>query len=241
MNNNVFGRTMKSNMRWPALSAGISVIRDAFSMQANKNARETEMRQAFVVNADTAGFSFGDDDRPERVIKAFFITTAVFLSKAKIAKIDQAVALILTDVAGVFKFGAVVEYHENQDNPDEPGNWSLTFTFYEDDIADIEKAKAVQKLLYSSTEFNTLFNKIAYDVVSINFEHSSYLYDACLLVVETVRQVMEREARTDGQVDVEFDECFIASVAVEGDVPVIGIVPDGKLKEIIKDDSALDV
>lgn len=239
--NRVFNNVMKSSKYWPCMANEIVKVCDPVRMQVNKDAAETELHQAFIVNANASGFTFGDDDRPERVIKSFFISTAAFLSNAKVAKIDQAVALILTDVAGTFKFGAVVEYHENAENPDEPGNWSLTFTFNEEDIEELEKSKSVKKLLYSSTEFKALFSKIAYDVASIEFQHDSYLYDACLMVVDTITQVLERESAITGKADVEFDGCFVASVAVEDDGLVFGIVPDGKLKEIIKDDSSLDV
>ncbi len=207
---------------------------------AAKQYEETEMHQAFVVNANSLGYTFGDDNRPERIVKAFFASSAAYLSKVKVSKADEAVALILTDVAGNFKFASVVEYHENKDNPDEPGNWSYVMTFDPKTIDTIEKNKTVKKLLYSSDAFKATFDKVAYDVAGIQFQHQTYMFDACLLVVDTLLQVLDREAKEDEVVDIELPGYFTASVSVEDGEKVFAITPDGHMKQIIKDDTALD-
>lgn len=207
---------------------------------ANKALEETEMHQAFVVNANTLGYVFGDDDRPERITKAFFASTSAYLSKVKVAKSDEAVALVLTDVAGNFKFASIVEYHENKDNPDEPGNWSYVMTFDPKTLDNIEKNKTLKKLLYSSDAFKAVFDKVAYDVAAIQFQHQTYMFDACLLVIDTLLQVLDREAKEDEIVDIELPGYFTASVSVENGEKVFAITPDGHMKQIIKDDTALD-
>ena len=207
---------------------------------AGKSYADTEMHQAFVVNANSIGYTFGDDDRPERIIKAFFAASAAYLSKVKVSKADEAVALVLTDIAGNFKFAGIVEYHENKDNPDEPGNWSYVMTFDPKTLDNIEKNKSLKKLLYSSDAFKAVFDKVAYDVAAIQFQHQTYMFDACLLVVDTLLQVLDREAKEDEIVDVELPGYFTASVSVEDGEKVFAITPDGHLKQIIKDDTALD-
>ena len=127
---------------------------------AAKAYEETEMHQAFVVNANSLGYTFGDDDRPERIVKAFFASSAAYLSKVKVSKADEAVALVLVDVSGNFKFAGIVEYHENKENPDEPGNWSYVMTFDEKTLEVLEKHKNVKKLLYSSDAFKAVFDKV---------------------------------------------------------------------------------
>lgn len=198
------------------------------------------MHQAFVVNANSLGYVFGDDDRPERLVKAFFASTAAYLSKVKVLKADEAVALVLTDVAGNFKFAGIVEYHENKENPDEPGNWSFVMTFDPKSLDNIEKNKSLKKLLYSSKTFSAIYDKVSYDVAGIQFQHENYMYDACLLVVDTLLQVLDREAKENEVVDIELPGYFTASVSVEGGEKVFAITPDGHLKQIIKDDTALD-
>ena len=207
---------------------------------AGKTYEETEMHQAFVVNANSLGYTFGDDDRPERIVKAFFASSAAYLSKVKVSKTDEAVALVLTDVAGNFKFAGIVEYHENKDNPDEPGNWSYVMTFDPKTLDNIEKSKSLKKLLYSSDAFNAIFDKVAYDVAAIQFQHQTYMFDACLLVVDTLLQVLDREAKEGEIVDIELPGYFTASVSVEDGEKVFAVTPDGHMKQIIKDDTALD-
>jgi len=207
---------------------------------AAKTMEETEMHQAFVVNANSMGYTFGDDDRPERITKAFFASVSYFLSKQKVKKQDEATALILTDVAGNFKFAAIVQYHENEDNPDEPGNWSYVMSFDPKSVENLEKSKSVKKLLFSSSEFTSIFDKVGYDVAAIQFNHSSYIFDACLLVVDTLLQVLDREAKEDEVVEIELPGYFTAAVAVEDGEKVYSLTPDGHMKEVIKDDTALD-
>lgn len=207
---------------------------------AAKTYEETEMHQAFVVNANSIGYTFGDDDRPERIVKGFFAASAAYLSKVKVSKADEAVALVLTDVAGNFKFAGIVEYHENKENPDEPGNWSYVMTFDPKTLDNIEKNKGLKKLLYSSDAFKAVFDKVAYDVAGIQFQHQTYMFDACLLVVDTLLQVLDREAKEGEIVDIELPGYFTASVSVEDGEKVFAITPDGHMKQIIKDDTALD-
>ena len=129
----------------------------------------------------------------------------------------------------------------NEDNPDEPGNWSFSMTFDENDIASLEKKKVVNKVLCADTMFIQTFDNVAYDVASIRMESSKYIIDACYLVIETLLQILDREAKAGETVDIEFPAFFVASVAVEGDEKVYAITPEGHLKAIIKDDSALEV
>lgn len=205
-----------------------------------KAMEETEMHQAFVVNANSLGYTFGDDDRPERIIKAFFAATSAYLSKVKITKADEAAAIVLTDTAGNFKFASWVEYHENEENSDEPGNWSYTMTFTESSLENLERKKTVKKYLYSAPEFSSVFDKVAYDIAGIQFQHSTYMYDACMLVIDTLVQVLDREAKEGEVVDIELPGYFTASVSVEDGEKVFAITPDGHMKAVIKDDSALD-
>jgi hypothetical protein len=219
----------------------LGVLNTVGRMQANKSVENTELHHAFVVNADSMGYSFGDDDRPQRITKAFFASTSYYLSKAKIANEDEAVALVLTDVSGNFKFAGIVKYNANTENPDEPGNWDYSFTFNEDDVTELESTRKVKKLLYGDQAFHSIFDKIGYDIASIQFEQERYMYDACLLTVDTLIQILDNEAIPGEDVDIEMPGYFVATVRVENDEKEFSITPDGHMKEIIKDDSKLDV
>lgn len=214
----------------------------------NKNLENTEYHQAFVVNGNSIGYIFSAggangsnvDDRPERITKTFFSTIAAYLSKAKVTDSNKATALVLKDSTGVFKFAGIVQYHEN-DNPDEPGNWSFTMTFNEDDITALERKKEVNKILCGDTTFQHMFDTVGYDVARVRMEHSSYIMDACYITIETILQILDREAKAGEVVDIEFPGYFVASVSVEDDEKIFAITPEGHLKAIVKDDKALEI
>jgi hypothetical protein len=207
---------------------------------ANKTLAETEYHQAFIVNATSDGYAFGDDDRPERLVKAFFASTASYLSKKKVSKVDEAAALVLTDMSGAFQFGSVVEYHYNKDNPDEPGNWTYIQTFDQDDIEEIEKERTVKKYLYSAEDFKVIFDKVSYDVSGIQFQHSDYMYTCCLLIINTLKQIMDREAKDKEVVEIELKGYFKLAIGIENGIKVFSITPADHMKEIIKNDIALE-
>ena len=209
--------------------------------QANKAYEETEFHQALIVNADSAGYTFdSNDDRPERIVKTFFAGVSTYLSKRKISKANECVALVLQDISGAFKFAGIVEYFPNVESPDEPGNWSYTMTLNEEDLKDLEKRKIVKKYLVGDDAFKSIMDKVAYDVGGFVFERDTFIYDACLLVVDTIIQVLDHEAK-DGQiVDIEMPGYFVASVAVEDGEKIFSITPDGHMKALVKSDIELD-
>lgn len=223
-------------MRALALKRGL--VEGIFS--ANKDLSNTEYHSAFVVSADSIGYKFGQDDdpRPERITMSFFAATAAYLAKVKVTKTDEASALVLTDLAGNFKFAAIIEYHD--DNDVENGNWSFVMTFNQDDLKALEKKKKVNKHLYGGEDFHHLLNKVAWDVGSIEFVYESYMYDACTLVIDTLLQILDSEAKVGEIVEIQMPGYFTASVAVEGDEKVFAITPEGQLKEIIKNDVMLE-
>jgi hypothetical protein len=206
---------------------------------ANKSFEETQIRQALIINADSIGYDVSED-RPERLIKVFMAAVSSYLSKRKIAKADEAVALVIQDTSGIFKFAAIVEYIPNLENPDEPGNWAYTMTFYEEDLKDLEARKTVKKLLAGDEAFKSIMFKAGYDVGGFQFKKEVFMYDASILVTDTILQILDREA-IDGQVvDLEMPGYFKASVQVENGEKVFSIVPDGHMKALIKSDIDLD-
>lgn len=210
------------------------------SFLANKNLSDTEYHSAFVVSADSIGYKFGadGDPRPERIVMSFFAATAAYLSKVKVSKTDEASALVLTDLAGNFKFAGIVEFHDSEDS--ENGNWTFVMTFNQDDLKSLEKKKKVNKYLYGGEDFHHLLNKVAWDVGGIEFVYESYMYDACTLVIDTLLQILDTEAKSGEVVEIQMPGYFTASVSVEGDEKIFAITPEGQLKEIIKDDVKLE-
>lgn len=211
------------------------------AIYANKSIEETEFHQALIINASSMGYDFDlADDRPERLVKSFFTAMSKYLGEHKVSKPDEAAALVVEDSNGTFRFAGIVEYNLNEVNPDEPGNWDYVMTFYEDDLHEIEKTKKINRYSSSSTVFKTVFDKVSYDIGEFNFIQENYMYDACLVVVDTMLQVFDHEAREDEVVEIYMDGYFTATISVENGEKVFAIVPDGHMKALIKSDIILE-
>ena len=206
----------------------------------NKSFEETEFNKSFKINGHDYEFNMDStDDRPERIIRAFFAATAVQLSKLKKADEESAVAITLQGIDGELLFTSIVKYNANTENPSEPGDWDVAFSFYKEDLAELEKTRKVKKYLYNDISFFTTFDRVARETMAIQFSQERFIFDACLLTINTLRQIIEAEAN-NGDNEIILPGFFIASSeVVDGEIHV-GIAPDGHLKEIVKDDAALD-
>lgn len=236
-----FSQTQANNIAMMALiNAGI-IKNGKVQNGAGKTFEETELYQAYTVNVNSQGYAFGGDDIPERFFKSFIAATSVYLGKVKVTDPNVAVALVLTDVSGNFKFAGIVEYHENEENKDEPGNWSYVLTLNEEDLTDLESTKEVKKYLYGDSAFTTILDKVAYDIGGIEFQRDCYMHACCEILIDTILQVLDTEAVANDTVDIELKGYATFSVSVENDEKVYAVTPDGAMKKLIKDDAALEV
>ena len=238
--NKAFSQT-KANTIAKAMNLSKFIVAGNLINGAGKTFEETELSQAYTVNINNQGYAFGGDDIPERMFKSFIAATSVYLGKVKVSDPNVATALVLTDVSGNFKFAGIVEYHENEENKDEPGNWSYVLTLNEEDLTDLENTKEVKKYLYGDSAFITILDKVAYDVGGIEFQKDSYMYSCIEILIDTLVQVLDAEAVANDTVDIELKGYATFSVSVENDEKVFAVTPDGAMKALIKDDSALEV
>ena len=239
--NKTFSQTKGNEIAIRMMRAAGIMIGGKLQNGAAKTFEETQMYQQYIVNCDTNGYAFGGDDIPERMLKSFIAATSVYLGKVKVSDPNVASALVLTDESGNFEFAGIVEYHENEENKDEPGNWSYVLTLNEEDLTDLENTKEVKKYLYGDDAFKVILDKVAYDIGGIEFHKDSFMYACCKILVETIVQVLDAEAVANDTVDIELKGYVTFSVSVEGDEKVYAVTPDGAMKKLIKDDAALEV
>ena len=239
--NKTFSQTKGNEIAIRMMRAAGIMIGGKLQNGAAKTFEETQMYQQYIVNCDTNGYAFGGDDIPERMLKSFIAATSVYLGKVKVSDPNVASALVLTDESGNFEFAGIVEYHENEENKDEPGNWSYVLTLNEEDLTDLENTKEVKKYLYGDDAFKVILDKVAYDIGGIEFQKDSFMYACCKILVETIVQVLDAEAVANDTVDIELKGSVTFSVSVEGDEKVYAVTPDGAMKKLIKDDAALEV
>lgn len=220
------------------IEAGI-ITGGSAAIGANKNFDETQMKQTYTVNLSAIGYKFREDDIPERLIKTFFASISTFLGLVKTTNANEASALVFSDISNNFKMAGIVEYHEN-DNADEPGNFTYTMTFNEDDLVDLEKEKVVKKYNCGDNQFITVFEKVAYDVGGIEMQHSTYIFNTCIIMIDTFVQILDAEAKEGETVDVVIPGYATLSVETQGDEKFFAVTPDGAMKALIKSDIALD-
>lgn len=237
---NLFAIAMRNVMNMSLDQMVSNVSKFNFPVEANKSYEDTNFHQLFVTNAESVNFQFDEnDDRPERIVKTVITAWATYLSKRKVAKPDEATALILHDIAGNFKFAGIVEYFANS-NPDEPGNWTYTMTFNEEDVKDLEQRKKLHTFIAGDDAFRSIVDKAAYDVGGMKFNRETYIFDACHLVFDTILSCLDYEAKEGQTVDIELPGYFIASVAVENGEKIKSITPDEHMKALIKSDINLE-
>lgn len=147
-------------------------------------------------------------------------------------------------VAFVFKnlndfiLGAYVEFIPNEDDPTKPGNWTYTWTFYEDDIpADSRIVTA-----YDSDLCN-IFWAYTSNKHNFGFKGAEFQGDCFIYMLSLIHKWLDENAvEGDGEVvGVEIKGLVQFTVQVENGEKVFACVVDGEVKQQIKDDAAIEV
>lgn len=205
-----------------------------------------ELIDGFIKNAvETAGWNLFEDSsqRVSRCFHLLFESVANFLGKVKQTK--KPVGLILEDPYQNFAFAAIVEYHENTVADDMPGNWTFTFTF---DPADLDGATVYRA---SGNEFKEILIDISEHSYGFNFELMGdqdvldvkriVMTQVIAIAAKTIRQWVDENSNSSEPVVTQIKgKCIIEACLDSAGKKVFSITPDGELKNIIKDDAALE-
>ena len=203
-----------------------------------KDMNDTEMHNAFIVNANIKGYAFGDDQRPERLIQSFFLAVAKMLHYKKVQDPKKAVAVILTDYSDDFKFAGVVHYNENSEGST-ADNWEVSLMLTKEEYADV-KSEYEEVIEYKCNDntFAQVFIDVAYDIGRVEF-YGQYTFDAALIVVDSLVQVLDRES-SDGPVEIKCGNYLIAGAQIENNTRYYTLTADSDMKNIIKEDTAVE-
>lgn len=175
------------------------------------------------------------DLAPEHMDKMFdviFTGTANLLSQAKSK--DKATAFTFRKIDGSLIAAAVVQYFENEDKKN-PGNWSLVWTFDEADIP--ENSLLID---FSDTQTHSYFRAVAGEKYGMRFEGVAELVDCLVYALSTLKKWLDENAKENAETSIELDGFFQARVAVENGEKIFAIEPDGEIKNLIKDDAAIE-
>lgn len=165
--------------------------------------------------------------------RAMFSTFATLL-KYQRNKNNPHIGFKLLNSEGEFIIGVILDYHAPETEDDDTGNWTLSFTFNEADMADLST-------VYDN--FSDMFYTIANQEVHAAFfgtiETQSAATDLFVAMIEVLKNQLDALANTSNEVEIEMPGIFLASVGFEDGQKVYSIVPGHNIKQQIKDDKGL--
>lgn len=145
-------------------------------------------------------------------------------------------AIVFRSMDHSFLAGAKVEFIPNTDDPTNPsaGRWDYTWTFYENDLNGADIIDVATNNLVS-----TCFASSAVTLYNMKFAGQ----DLCILIMTTLVEIIInwlKENTTEAEPAVlTLDGVFKATASVVNGKIEMGIIPDGEMKVLIKDDSAI--
>lgn len=177
-------------------------------------------------------FTFADVNA-ELMYKGMFTSFAFMLRNYRNTS-EPRVGFKFKDDKNNFKFGAILNFKApNEDSEEDSGNWYLEFTFYEEDMKDLDKEIDNYSDIYvyaASTAFSELKGR---------WKSIEWMNQSIVCAIDTLREFLDANASETEEFSIEVDGFFTATVAVENGKKVFGIVPGYHIKQLIKSDSSL--
>ena len=146
---------------------------------------------------------------------------------------DTPTSFMITEVSGKPIAAATVEYFDGKG--DNPGNWSLVWTFNPDEVpANATKLDLQNDLTHS------YFRVIAGDKYGMKFYDRTSIVTLMTYSLEQLYKWLDENAKEGSIIDIELESVFTASVEVVDGKKVFAVEPAGEIKTLIKDDSAIE-
>lgn len=165
--------------------------------------------------------------------RVLFDSIAVML-KANRNKTKPRIGFKLLNDAGEFRLGAILDYEVSEESEEDTGNWILSFTFYEDDMKDLDDCKDNM-----CDTFATIADHELYSTMFGHFVEESAITNMFSAAAECLKDQLSSLADSGEEYKVILPGVFEASVGFEDGQKVFAIVPGHNVKQIIKDDKGL--
>ena len=172
-------------------------------------------------------------EHTDKIADVAFTATAMVLNGSKSK--EQPVALKFVREDGSMVAAGIAQYFENNDDPDQPGNWNLVFTFDENDIPD-----NCNIMLMTNPQLHPFFRSVSGDRYHFTFKTPATVIDLPTYFFEQLRKWLDENTKEGEEISIECDGVFQARGAVEGGEKVFSIEPAGEIKMLIKDDAAIE-
>lgn len=196
---------------------------------------QTSIPTQFSINLKDDYGMLWVDSRTADMYKILFSAIAKTL-KFNQSKDHPRIGMTMKDEKGNFKLGAILNYKKPEEGSEEDsGNWYLEFTLDPNDMTDISL-----DLDNHSDIFINCVAQEAHEISYGRFRSTEIMYNILNCVIDTLVKFLDVNASETEEIEVVLRGVFTASVAVEGGQKVMSIVPGECIKQIIKDDSALN-
>lgn len=167
-------------------------------------------------------------EHTDKIAEILFESVALVLGQA-VTK-EKPASFVIDRIDESFIAGATCEYHPNED-PEKPGNFSLSWTVNEDDIP-----KNVNLLSLKDPTVHAYFKSVGGEKYGMGFKSAENLITIMTYFVECLIKWLDENAKKDERVEIEQEGVFKASVEIEDGEKVIAIEPDGLVKNLVKND-----
>ncbi len=133
-----------------------------------------------------------------------------------------------------FIAAGMVQYFDAEDK-NNPGNWSIVWTFDEADIPE-----NALKMDLSDPQTHSYFIAVAGEKYGIQYKTDAALCVCLTYALIQLKKWLDENAKEGSEVELEMDGYFKARVAVENGVKVFALGIEAEVKNIIKDDAAIE-
>lgn len=198
-----------------------------------KNFKETHIPEDFSMALESHQLLCGPS-HVFKVAKTVFHGISSCLGSMKNVSIPK--AIIIRSIDHSFLAGAKVEYIPNKDDKNNPaaGRWDYTWTTFEDDLKGADCIDIASNSIVASC-----MQASGYELFNMKFNDSATaIYMATLLIEMIIDWVKENTTEVESA-SLVLDGAFKATGVVENGKVVVGIVPAGEMKVLIKDDNMI--
>lgn len=162
--------------------------------------------------------------------------TITTLLKYQRTKSAPHIGFKLLNEEGEFVFGAVLDFHAPEGDEDDTGNWTLSFTFNEEDMAALDA-------VYDN--LNDMFFAVAQQEIRSsmygNFQSNIAATKVYVGMIEVIKNQLNAlaDANVGAEIELSMPGIFMACVGWEDGDKVLSIIPGHNIKQQIKDDKGL--
>lgn len=195
---------------------------------------ETSIPSQFSINLK-ANYNMTFNDVYTADFFRTILTTFADCCRLKQSKDNKRIGLILKDDKGNFVFGTILTFEKPEDAAeDDSGNWYLAFTFYEEDMEDLDVCTDNH-----SREFIQEANMKLYDIMHGHYRDVDTMYKMFIEAIKVLTTFLDVNVTEEEEVEVVLRSVFTATAAIEDGKKIFSIVPGEYIKQIIKDDASL--